>query len=128
MATAAEWSKRIEHWQSTGEDPETYATGRGWKPGTFKWWIYHLNKNKQVPAVRLVQVQPSCATEPPEDTKVTPPSARRTAFEPVLAAQPSPVTHESSLVIELRSQLRIRVSPGFDPDLLRGVLKVLEAM
>src|SRR4051812_19916997 len=103
MASRAQWQKRVAQWKKSGLTAEGFAAQEGLNPGTLLWWSSRLRRlaagEAEVGFARLIPVEevPAQASEP------------------------------GALDIVLASGRVVRVRPGFDPALLRDVLRVLEA-
>ena len=72
MASAEEWTKRVEGWRASGQTTEDYATTRGW-PVKMLWkWSSKLNQQERArrrPA--LVPVRAMSKAAPPRDAALT---------------------------------------------------------
>jgi hypothetical protein len=97
-ASRSEWAKRVRRWRSSGLSAREFAAREGWNARTLTWWASQLNKSRH---------------ETPSFVDVT------------ALVSPPQVTPTIDLVI--RDTVRLRVSTGFDADLLRAVVAALEA-
>ena len=102
--TVAKWRQRVAGWRASGEDAETYSTGRGFTANTLRYWSSRLRREDRSagPVVRLAQV-------------VHVPSTQRNEVP------------RGTAVIEL-IDARVRITVGSDTDraVLAMVLDVLD--
>lgn len=104
MAKAGEWSKRVAAWRASGQTAVKYAEGRGFAPGTLRWWASRL----ECGAVELERL------EGPEG---------RTRFARVERA---PRTNGATVVVEI-GEARVLVSGSADREALKAVFQALSA-
>ena len=97
-ASRAEWVQRVRAWRSSGQSAELFAEGKGYAPGTLKWWSYRLGAEAEAP--RFLQV---------------------VRGEPKAPARPAV---EVELLVEV-GPARMRLGRGFDAALLREVVAAL---
>lgn len=89
------WSERVAAWRASGVSASQFAHDQGLALSTLRYWAARLSKAPKPQFLRLV-------TKPP--------------------AAPTPSSSE--LIVEVGAA-RIRVTPGFDPALLSGVVQAL---
>ena len=89
--------ERVAAWRASGESAQRHATGKGYGPGTLKWWARQVGPNG---GPRLVRVVPA------EDKG------------------PTPAMGDSGLWVEVGTA-RVRISCGFAATLLREVIAAL---
>ncbi len=103
MSTRQKWQQRVEQWKKSGQTAAVFAAEHGLKAGTLLWWSSALRRShghaSELGFARLVAS---------DDT-------------------PSAPSESAPLDIVLASGRIVRVRKGFDPDLLRDLLSVLEA-
>jgi transposase len=46
MADARTWTKRVAEWRSSGQTADAFSAGRGFAPGTLRWWASRLERRK----------------------------------------------------------------------------------
>jgi hypothetical protein len=101
-ASREEWEARIAAWRASGQSAEAFASGRGLKPGTLRWWSSHLRRRG------------ASASKPKVDfARVVAKSARDEG------------RGETGIELILPSGCRVRVAPGFDAATLRAVVDAL---
>lgn len=109
MASKVEWAKHIEAWKASGASRDEYAAEHGLRPATLQWWVSKLardgGKRTKRSRVRFARVVEAA-------------EAKRVA--------PRATTVASTLEIVVARGRIVRVSQGFDRDLLRAVIEVLE--
>jgi len=96
-ATERMWAERVRAWRASGESAEDFAEGKGFAGSTLRVWSSRLGQMAGSP--RLVQLVPR-------------------------APVPAPSAASGSLEIEI-GEARLRVSRGFDRELLAEVVSVL---
>lgn len=64
MADRETWAKRVEAWRASGLTAVQYSAGRGYAPGTLRWWASRLDRQGLVRVVRAEAV-PVEADAPP---------------------------------------------------------------
>ena len=96
-STRSEWAVRVRKWRSSGLTAREFATREGVNARTLAWWSSQLRRERVAPA-----------------------------FVDVTALVTAP-TPPSSLELLVRDAVRIRVSTGFDAELLRAVVAALES-
>jgi hypothetical protein len=109
MATRQEWAKRIADWRASGQSRDEYAAAHGLRPATLQWWVSALARKEGKPSKRS-RVQFARVVAPQAATPTDAPHAAASALEVVLGGGRT-----------------VRVSRGFDRDLLRAVVQTLEA-
>lgn len=87
-ASRSEWAKRVRRWRASGLNARAFAAREGWNARTLAWWASQLNKSRR---------------EAP-------------AFVDVTTLVSPPATPTIDVVI--RESVRLRVSAGFDAELL----------
>jgi lambda repressor-like predicted transcriptional regulator len=98
------WMARVDAWQQSGLSSAQFARQQGFSPSTFRNWT----RRRARPA-------------PPSFLRLVAKAAAPTPSAPVAPAQ-APVT--PSLLVEVGA-VRLRLAPGFDPTLLRDVVRAL---
>lgn len=103
-AHEAMWTERVKAWRSSGETVTAFAKQHGFSQSALRYWATRLSRPRRPPAVPTVLplVLKSQAT---------------TAAVPTPAVGPE-------LVVEIGAA-RIRVSRGFDPEMLGAVARAL---
>lgn len=104
-ASRDEWAKRVERWRDSGLSAEQFATELGINAGTLKFWKYKLSL-------------------PPGEKKSR--KAKRKPL-PLVELRAAPVMQDSAFELEVRGGRRVRVHAGFDADVLKRLLSVLES-
>jgi len=105
-STEALWSERVAAWRNSGESIAVFARGQDFSDSALRYWQARLSRlGKEERRPRIV----------PLVAKSQAPSARAV----VAAATPS-----SDVVVEVGSA-RIRLSRGFDPEVLLSVVTAL---
>lgn len=89
-ASRGEWAKRVRRWRASELIACEFAAHEGWNARTLTWWSSQLNKSRR---------------ETPRFVDVT-----------ALVSSPPATTID----VVIRETLRLRVSAGFDAELLRG--------
>lgn len=111
------WRRLLRLWLRSGQTGRDFCAAHGLSEPSFYAWRReiarrdHENTPPPKPALRSVAPTPSAGTPLPAFVEVT------VAAE---ASAPAPVE------VVLANGRRIRVPPGFDADLLRQLLRVLE--
>lgn len=109
MGSKAEWAKHIEAWKESGASRDEYAAAHRLRPATLQWWVSKLardaGKRTKRSRVRFAQVVESAAPK---------------------RLEPRTTTAASPLDVVLAHGRTVRVSHGFDRDLLRAVIEALE--
>jgi transposase len=104
MATRAEWTKRVQQWDKSGQGIEEFAAREGLKPELLTWWRWKLRTE-----------QPAPKTEAP------------LSFLPVhvidTPTQPEPC--RAPIEIVFPNGRVVRVSPGFDRCTLERVVTIV---
>jgi hypothetical protein len=105
------WRKRVERWRASGLTAREFAAEIGVNGNTLQHWGWLLQQEE--PRSR--------------------PAARRAAedgsgFVEVVAAEaPRPPTvAQDAIEVVIRDRIRVRISGGFDADVLRRVVAALE--
>jgi hypothetical protein len=94
--TRDEWSRRVLRWRASGLTAREFASREELNAATLRWWSSRLGRDQR-PAGKFVDV---------------------TALVPRAP--------DASLEVVVRGGMRIRVSRGFDAELLRAVVAALE--
>jgi hypothetical protein len=105
MTTAKEWARRVREWKASGESAEQFGGRHGWKAPSLRWWSWQLNRSKGKTGLEEIRLVPVIGTE----------------------RQAPPVQDGGAVVLELRGGHRVRLEPGFNEQVLRRVLSVMEA-
>jgi transposase len=98
-ATRAEWAARVRRWQSSGLTANEFGRREGLNATTLRWWSSALHRNSRLGS-RFVDV-----------TTVLAPAS----------------TAAGVLEVVVRESVRVRVTAGFDAELLRAVVSALES-
>ena len=104
MASRAEWSRRVGAWRGSGQSAREFAQQEGYSARTLQWWASTFRRGK------------GSRGASPGDVRLVPLVVGR---EPEGSARP--------LVVELRGGHRVELERGFDGELLRQLLSVVEA-
>lgn len=104
MASRAEWSRRVAAWRGSGQSAREFAQQEGYSARTLQWWGSTFRRGR------------GSGGPSPDDVRLVPVVVDR---EPAGAARP--------LVVELRGGHRVELARGFDGELLRQLLSVVEA-
>jgi transposase len=104
MATRAEWAGRVERWEKSGLDAETFAARERIKAKQLTWWRWKLGSSR--PA----------SSAPPPELRFLPVRVVDGAARPASSGVP--------LEIALPNGRVVRVPPGFDPAMLADVLSI----
>jgi hypothetical protein len=109
MASKVEWAKHVEAWRESGASRDDYAAAHGLRPATLQWWVSKLardaGKRTKRSRVRFAQVVEGAAPK---------------------RIEPRTTTAASTLDVVVARGRTVRVSRGFDRDLLRAVIEALE--
>jgi transposase len=105
MATQAEWTKRVQRWNKSGQSAEEFAAREGLKKERLVWWRWKLRAE-------------AAASK----------DAAPLSFLPVQVVEPkaSPVLRSALMDIVLPNGRVVRVAPGFDLAALAHVLLIAE--
>lgn len=105
-STEALWLERVTAWRESGESIAVFARGHGFSDSALRYWVGRLSRpRKQAGPTRVVPLVPKSQAT----------IARAVTAE----AGPS-----SDVVVEI-GQARIRVSRGFDREVLLAVVTAL---
>ena len=102
MDTREKWAERVAAWRASGETAPAFCEGKEYAPSTLRFWasrLGSLQRREATPDIRIARVTRSTA--------------------PAVAEVDSPV------VVEL-GRARVGVRRGFDPDVLRAVIELLD--
>ena len=117
------WRGRIERHQESGLTIREFCEQEGLAAHQFSWWRAELKRrDAESASARKGRRKKRNKSTRPKRTARREDGAKR--FLPV-QIEPS-VLAQASVEIVLDQPPRIRVLPGFDPDLLREVIHVLE--
>ena len=105
-STRAEWSKRVASWKRSGLSAKEFAARHGVRPRTLTWWRWRLGRRSKSAALTV--------------RKAATPIAPLTFVEMTSSVRGEPFE------VVLTSDVRIRVSIGFDERALVRLLDVLE--
>jgi len=94
------WAERVRAWRSSGKTASAFANEHGLTLSTLRYWTARLTRKPAAPA--MVRLLPKSAMGP----------------------QPAEPTPTADLVVEVGA-VHVRVSRGFDPELLREVVRAL---
>ena len=101
--TEGKWRDRVSEWRASGETAVVFASTRGFAASTLQYWSYRLNgggrKEGKSKKQRFVRVIPRPVVE----------------------------TTEREIIVEVGTA-RVRVSRGFDAELLADVMRALGAV
>ena len=101
--TQTKWTERVREWKASGRTAEEFAEGREYKASTLVYWASCLRRV-------------SGDTAQPRKRP-----ARRVRMVRVVAGGPRPV---DAIVVAVGGA-RVTVRPGFDPALLKQVVRAL---
>jgi len=99
-ATEAKWVQRVSAWRASGQEAGVFVAGKGYEASTLRWWASRLGRAESPRIVPLVARGSAL-----RDTG-------RSAVEAV--------------VVEVGAA-RVRVTRGFDGELLADVVRALSA-
>ena len=106
------WRKRVERWRASGLTAREFAAEIGVNANSLQHWGWLLQQEER---------RGGAARRPPA-------ADGRGFVEVVAQADPPPLTAAPDPIeVVLRDGIRLRVSAGFDADLLRRVVAALEA-
>lgn len=143
-AKEAEWRKVIKEWRESGQTLPVFAGERGLSGWTVRWWCSELKKRdaekvREVRAEERVQATTAEAKSRLVPVRVVDGRMRmrsdQTRPRQVAGSGSAPdgdwgagQRPEGDGVIEIVpfGEVRVRVPPGFDPETLGAILKVLE--
>jgi hypothetical protein len=100
MDTREKWAERVAAWRASGETAPAFCEGKDYAPSTLRFWasrLGSLQRREATPDIRIARV-----TRAPAVAEV-----------------------DSPIVVEL-GRARVGVRRGFDPDVLRAVIEVLD--
>ena len=118
LALERTWRERMRQFDKSGLSIRQFCEQEGLVNHQFSWWRRELKRRSATSAPRKRKVKArSASTAQPSKSPVA-------SFVPVHLESPSPV--QPSVEIVLDQPPRIRVAPGFDAELLRQVVRVLE--
>lgn len=105
-----EWQKRVQRWKDSGLTAKEFAAETGINAGTLQFWRYKLKH----------LVRPVARTK------------RKASSDQILASlvevrAPAVAAIDQRFEIELGNGRRVRVGVGFDTEVLRTLIAVLEA-
>jgi transposase-like protein len=103
------WLERIRRWQPSRLSVREYCERRGFSEPSFYAWRRVLRQRGLLEDGPALQAEPAAATP---------------AFLKVTLKADAPVPPAIDLVVGAERIVRVR--PGFDPDLLRQLLRLLE--
>ncbi len=104
MATRAEWTKRVQRWEKSGQSAEAFAAREGFKAKQLYWWRWKLRATPAAP-------------RPAEPLTFLP---VRVVDAP--APAPPPPSLSTPIEITLPNGLVVRVTADIDPAKLARVL------
>lgn len=112
--TREAWRGRVERWQRSGLNAGQFAAREAVRPQTLLWWRWRLTRDRR---------------EAGKPTRRTSPAAPPVGFVELVAAPPHRRDEEASRALELvvGRGYRVRVTAGFDGDVLERLLDLLEA-
>jgi hypothetical protein len=111
-STRAEWAARIARQRESGLTIGQYAAQIGVRPRTLSWWKWQLGLKPKPALVRRA---------------TTPVAKAAVAISPLTFVEMTSAVESDRLELVLRSDVRVRVRPGFDGGTLGRLLDVLEA-
>lgn len=100
-STEAVWAERVRAWRSSGKTVAAFASEEGLTPSALRYWASRLSRKPAAPA--MVRLLPKSAA----------------GAAPVAAV---PIATDLVVVV---GDAQVRVARGFDPELLREVVRVL---
>ena len=100
MDTRAKWAERVAAWRASGETAPAFCAGKGFEPSTLRFWASRLGSLQRREAPREVRIARVTRSVPAPDV-------------------------DSPIVVELGGA-RVGVRRGFDRDVLRAVIEVLD--
>jgi hypothetical protein len=100
--TQTKWVERVREWKASGRTAKEFAEGREFKASTLVYWA-------------------SCLRRVSGDTQPRKRAARRVRMVRVVAGGPRAV---DAIVVAVGGA-RVTVRPGFDPELLKQVVRAL---
>lgn len=106
------WRRILERCQQSGLSRTAFCQREGLKEGSLSWWARELREREQ-------------ARRPVAASRKRIRRRRRPTFVPVRVKTASGST-AATLEVVTRGGHVVRLHPGFDPALLRGVLAALE--
>jgi hypothetical protein len=123
LALEQAWRKRMREYARSGLTIRQFCEQEGLVAHQFSWWRSELNRRdaKSTSMVNRASNRKSTQRTKPDNQSLAKTSQR---FVPV-EIKPSP-RDEASIEIILDQPPRLRVSSGFDAELLREVVGVLE--
>jgi hypothetical protein len=109
-ANAAEWTRRVAAWRSSGTSAAEYAALMGWTPRTLAWWGAEVSRRGRAGGTSKAGGQAS-----PSPSFV----------EVVERHEPRPAPPAVPLELVIPRVGTVRISTGADLELLRAVLGAL---
>ena len=94
------WAERVRAWRSSGKPASAFANEQGLTLSALRYWAARLARKPAAPAMVRLIAKSSVAEQ---------------------AAEPTPTT---DLVVQV-GPAQVRLSRGFDPELLREVVRAL---
>ena len=110
------WRRMLRLWQRSGQTGRDFCAAHGLGEPSFYAWRREIARRDQ-------EQPPSRATTQPEKLQRPPRGALPTFVQVAVDAS---VATSAALEVVLTGGRRVRVPPGFDADLLRQLLRVLE--
>ena len=117
------WRKRMREYERSGLTIRQFCEQEGIVVHQFSWWRSELKRRGAVSASR--DKRPSKKESARRSKRGTRPLAKTSQHFVPVEITPSP-RHDASIEIILDQPPRLRVSSGFDVELLREVVRVLE--
>jgi transposase len=118
------WRERMQRYEQSGLSIKEFCRREGLVDHQFSWWRAELKRRRAKRATTVPQEAKSKSAARPRQRASISRSKTARPFVPV-EVQPSPGS-KGSIEIVLDQPPRIAVSSGFDAQLLREVLRVLE--
>jgi hypothetical protein len=111
------WRRRLRQWQRSGMTGRDFCAAHGLSEASFYAWRREIARRDQEPAAPTQSVRPPAAQAPAAEASVP-------AFLQVTLERRAPVP--SAIEVVLGQGRCLRVGPGFDADLLRQLVCLLE--
>ena len=122
LALERAWRERMRRYKKSGLTIRQFCEQEGLVAHQFSWWRSQLKRRAAESAPRKRTVKRKTTSQAPQVTRQ--PDAQFAGFVPVQVEASSPA--RPSVEIVLGQPPRIRVTSGFDADLLRQVIRALE--
>lgn len=111
------WRRLLGQWRRSGRTGRDFCAERGLSEPSFYAWRREIARRDQARAAAAATAGAGTATRPPDD-------AGAPAFRQLTIA--GGVTRPPAIDVVVGAPRRLRVRAGFDADLLRQLLAVLE--